>query len=606
MRFANLLIPIFILVVLQNTLVAQVSSKENQACNSEFAKIIVEQQVSESQTIEETDKRIKILLRVADFLWKFDEPTARKYFGAAFQIANERFKEKGFEEKSKGGKSEGVVTVLPDYRFEVIRAIAQKDGAWAKKLTEQILNDYDKTSAERTDSYNKTREMTDLLSIAKASAKTNPALSQYLFRRVMNYPLDAHWYFALYMLAEDNKPLADSLYTELLQNYASETPRRLLFLSAYPFARGRIFGIDKFQFGIDVPENFTPNPPLQLQFIETLLRRTEIFANTPDDFNRPPDDFRLPEAIYIMSALQELEPVIIQNFPNLLQRLSVAKSQANALMNEENRKLKENREKSQTDIDSAFEIRLKRAEKADEEGNLTDYLILQLVTGAKTEDDFEKTEFWLEKIKGEKTRADLTNYFYFLRSKLAIKEKRFEDARTFAVKVPEIEHRAILFFELANGQLKTVSEAAKVFETLNEISKIGRAGDNSVEKAQVLLGLAAMYEKVNHTAALDELGEAIRVINQLDDPNIFSASVVRQISGEKFNYFAVYSTPGYNMETTFEELGKKDFELSLTHAKSFSDKYFRTLAVLAIAKNCIEVKLKNKNTEKQTQKSGGF
>jgi hypothetical protein len=78
------------------------------------------------------------------------------------------------------------------------------------------------------------------------------------------------------------------------------------------------------------------------------------------------------------------------------------------------------------------------------------------------------------------------------------------------------------------------------------------------------------------------------VINQLDNPDIFSDYTLRQIIGKDFTFYAAFSSPGYNLETTFENLSKKDFELSLSNAKSLSDKYFRTLAVFAVAKNCVE------------------
>ncbi len=65
-----------------------------------------------------------------------------------------------------------------------------------------------------------------------------------------------------------------------------------------------------------------------------------------------------------------------------------------------------------------------------------------------------------------------------------------------------------------------------------------------------------------------------------------ATSVQRQISGKGFGFYAIFNTPGYNLEKTFEELSKKDFELSLTNAKSLDDKYFRTLAVIAVAGNC--------------------
>jgi hypothetical protein len=578
---------------------AQVSSQDNHACNPEFARLLVEQQVSESRTVEETDKRVKILLRAADFLWKFDEPTARKYFTEAFQVANERFKEKGFEDKKIGDKERGLTSQMPDYRLEVIRAIAKKDGEWSKRLTEQILAEYEKAAEKRPDSFNQTREISDLLRIAQENVKTNPNLSTYLFRRVMRYPLDHHWYWSLYSVARENPTVANGLYSELLLNYQNETPRRLLFLSAYPFANERIFGVDRYQYGTSVPENFIANPSTQKQFIETFFRRIALFANNTDDINRKPDQYRQPEAVYIVSALQEIEPIIIQKFPALLQRFSEAKAQANSLLNEENRKNLADREKQNENLGLGFEERLKRLKEAEEKGELKDSMIINLATwGKKTEEQFEAVEPWLDKIQDEKVRRESINYYYFLRSKLAIEENRIDDARRYAEKIPEIEHRAILFFDIATKQLKNVYEPAKVFDTLNEVSKLTRQAENSVPKAQVLLGLATMYEKVNHTAALEELGEAIRIVNLLENPDIFSTSVYRQIIGKDYAFFASFSTPGYNMETTFQEISRKDFELSLSHAKSFSDKYFRTLAVLSVAKNCVEMKPKKKPAKK--------
>lgn len=306
-------------------------------------------------------------------MWKFDEPTARGYFTEAFKVANDRFGELGFEQKKMGDKERSITVTQPDYRMDVVRAIAQKDGEWAKKLSEQVLKDFEKRLADDSaDINNKTRELDALLNIAKENVKTNPALSWFIFRRLMQYPLDRHWYFALYQIAGDNQQLANQLYGELLQRYANETPRRLLFLSAYPFARQRIFGPDKFQYGSGVSDDFPKNPALQRQFLETLFRRVAVFANTPDDFNRPPDQNRLPEAVYIVSALQDIEPFIVQNFPDLLQRLNEAKAQGNALMTEENKKTLEARKDQTKNLGTTFEERFKELEKADDEGRLTD------------------------------------------------------------------------------------------------------------------------------------------------------------------------------------------------------------------------------------------
>jgi len=571
--------------ILCNNAIAQISSSENRVCNPQYARVLVDQQVADSRSVEETDKRIKILVRSADFLWKFDEPTARQYFTEAFKVASDRFTEKGFETKSDDG---GLVTILPDQRFEVIKAIAKKDAKWAKTLLEQVLKEYDKSADDRKD-FDKNRELTDMIRIAIDSVKTNPELSWYLFHRAMQYPLDYYWYFTLYQVAANNWPLADQLYAELIQNYTNATPRRLLFLSAYPFFNERIFGVDKNMYGVGMPEQPRTNPALQRLFIQTFFNRVASFAANPDEFNKPDEKYHSSEAVYIVSATAEIEPIVISQFPDLIGALSTAKARGTALLNDESRKQLDERTNRNEKLNAAFEQRLKEVEEADSEGKLTDSMIASLLTwGERTETQFKKIEPWLDKIVDDKTRAEAINYFYFLRSKLAIKEKRFEDAEKFAAKVPEIEHRAILAFDIASEQLKDPNRAASVYETLNDVDKLARNADDSVAKAQVLLGLATMYEKVNHALALGELSDAIKVINHLENPDIFSAAVFRQITGKGFGFFASFSSPGYNLESTFETISKNDFELSLGNAGSLTDKYFKTLAVLAVAKNCVE------------------
>ncbi len=47
-----------------------------------------------------------------------------------------------------------------------------------------------------------------------------------------------------------------------------------------------------------------------------------------------------------------------------------------------------------------------------------------------------------------------------------------------------------------------------------------------------------------------------------------------------------YDVPGFDINKTFYNLSQKDFQGALLQADSFSDKYLRTLAVLAIVKDC--------------------
>lgn len=567
-----------------------------EACSLEFAESLVDRQADESRTVAETDKRIRILTRLADFIWTLDEQKAREYLAEAFKVATARFNEKGFEMR----KDKELIITEPDHRFEVIRAIARKDGEWAKRLTEQLLKEYEKSAAERK-WMDRTREIDAALYIAQESVKTNPELSWYLFRRIMREPLDFYWYWVPLNVAGKDQQFGNALYRELLARYADATPRRLLFLSAYPFGSERPFGLDKYQFGVSVPANFVAETALQQQFLDVFLRRVHSYTSDPANLNRPPDENRHPEPLYMVSALRDFEPIVIQYFPELIQRHSAAKAQATAMLNDEMRKELGDKEKRNELLGRSFEERIKEVEKADEEGKLADSMIIGLVTwGNKTDDQFKQIEPWLDKIKDENGRKETINYFWFLRSKLAIKEERIEDAQKFAAKVPEMEHRAILLFEIVEVKLEDLSDSASAYQELAEIGRVTRQLENSAAKARVLLGLANLYEKFNHTFALDELRDAVKVVNRLENPNMLTTSLHRQIIVKNHSFFAGFSMPGYDLEGTFKYLSKNDFELGLSNARVLEDKFYRTLAVIAVAQNCV-VRSKQKPAAKRNR-----
>ncbi len=563
------------------TIDAQTNSKKPlKECNALLARQLVEQQADESKSVAETDKRINILLRVADFLWISDEETARKYFSEAFQIAQERFREKNVEKT----ESKGLIFYQPDYRFDVVEAVAKRDAEWAKKLSEIVLKEFDedKEKDRRTD-VGKDSEVQSILGIAGRTAKDNPNLSLTLARRAMRYPLINSWYFTLFQTAKNNQSLADQIYSELLVNYANAEVFRLLYLSAYPFGNERIFGVEKYSLGANVPANFSPNPNLKRQFLLTLFRR--VMKLTTENTAKSLQTANVETAVAVI-ALNELDSIVSQQFPDLMQTFSQAKIHANSVVAGEALEEAKKRDELGKGYYKSFEDRLAELEKAEAEGKLTDYQIFKLVSEAKTEDDFKIAQNWLDKMKEETTRESTINYFYFQRSKLATKEKRFEDARKFADKVAKIENRAVLYFDVAEAKMKEPITKLESLETLLEVYQTANKAPDTIEKAQVLLGLAFMYEKVDRYNALNALADAIKTANKLDNPNLFSNFISQQIKGKRFTYYSGYSVPGFEVSETFHALSQTDFLNTLTHATNFSDKYLRTLAVLATVKDC--------------------
>jgi hypothetical protein len=557
------------------------------SCDTNLATQLVRQQVRESSTITANDKQIRILIRSADFLWKYDEPAAREYYADAFKRAEEEYKETGGRPKPRPGINPGFVEPSPDHRMDVIRSVASRDPSWAMQLIDRVIAEYRKKLEESTSQFSE-RELNALIDIAISVSATDRELARNIVRRVMQFPLTLMMAAAFSSIAAIDKELADSLYIEAVTRYRDERPRRLLFLTPYPFAEGRMKGIDKFVFGFSNPAGLQPNKALQRLFIEAFIARTAKFASSQADLALPAEKPFKAEPIYLVTGLNDLENTVISDFPDLLDRFTNARSQAMALLDAEMRKTMESSSSYVQQLEMTIDERINAAIKADKDGTLTDEMIVRLITwGEPTEKQFVKILPLIDKIRDESARKQAAPFYWFKRGDLAASEERFGDAEKYAELTGDAELKALVYFKMADKAAGSSADPSAKFEVLNKLSKVIRNVPDNVTKAQMLLGLSGKYNDLNHTIALDELSESIKVVNKLKDPDLTTSNVVRQIILENSAVFAMYSIPGYNMEKVFGELGKRDLDMALAHARSFDDRFFRTLAVIAIAKQCI-------------------
>ena len=94
---------------------------------------MIKQQVDVTKTFDDSVQRITVLIRAADLLWRYEQDKARAVFTEAFDLAKEN------EKDQKGTNSVLFRMQVPDQRYVVVRAVAKRDPAWAKELTQQIL-----------------------------------------------------------------------------------------------------------------------------------------------------------------------------------------------------------------------------------------------------------------------------------------------------------------------------------------------------------------------------------------------------------------------------------------------------------------------------------
>jgi hypothetical protein len=83
---------------------------------------LVGQQIEAGKLIDDTTKRIAVLLRGADVLWPYREDRARAAFTEAFDLAQQSYREKGDKPRMEGK----LQVEVADQRYTVIRAISTR------------------------------------------------------------------------------------------------------------------------------------------------------------------------------------------------------------------------------------------------------------------------------------------------------------------------------------------------------------------------------------------------------------------------------------------------------------------------------------------------
>ena len=107
----------------------------SQLCTRNSALDIIQQQSAGAKALDNPVQRISVMLRAADLMWPYQPAKSRAIFTEAFDVATLNFKEKG-DQTIRDGR---LPISLPDQRYLVIGAIAKRDPAWARKLTEQVI-----------------------------------------------------------------------------------------------------------------------------------------------------------------------------------------------------------------------------------------------------------------------------------------------------------------------------------------------------------------------------------------------------------------------------------------------------------------------------------
>lgn len=546
-------------------------------CRQESALEIIQQQMDVTKTFDDRVQRIAVLITTADLLWPFQNEKSRAAFTEAFDLGTQEFSEKGAEDRREGA---GLMASTPDQRYVVINAIARQDVAWAQKLTEQLLIDATKEAqeggAKNTQAELKNPEK--LLGLASSLVDSDHIAAVSFARASLRYPATLHLPVFLYKLAAVNQPAADQLYQEALRAYARAPMNRFLFLSAYAFGIDRDAGETPGYTIYRVPDSFAPSPTLQRQFVGSLLARSQQ--------NQPDSPVNNSQAIWM--ALTILEKRIAASLPDLAPTAEQVRATVYAQLSPNSQRQAGQLVESRNPPKRSFDEQVETAEKNPDVERRDQYLVFAVIGSDSASENLERVLAVVDKISDSNVRQPLLNWLYFVRSQRAIKDKKFDEARKLALKVDELDQRAHLYLSIAEESLKQNPNQTEAQEMLEEIVTAASKAPATIVRARVQLGVAHLYTKLDMNRAIALMSEAVKSINQIEQPDFSSTYVIRRIEGKKFSSYTGFNTPGFSPETAFQEIGKLDFDGMLSQASNLTNKPLRAKTTLALIKPCLK------------------
>lgn len=590
---------------LRHHLVAQTKPAEaaiSSLCSRENALDMIKQQTDFTKTFNDGVRRINVLLRAADLLWPYQQGSARAVFLEAFELAKETER----ETEQKGSRSLLLRLRKPDQRHVVIRAVARRDAAWARELTQQLLKASDESEASLTrSSLENLLIASRLLDSAIYMIDSDTSAAMDFAKASLRYPATSALNRFLFRLAEINQQAADQFYAQALATYGDKPMREFLYLQAYPFAWSETLNTPTFS-SYQIPAKFVSNQYLQRQFMQIMLRRAQLALEVPFDEN---DTYRNPQgiptsgAVHLLQGLIRLQPQVSTSLPDLLASLTQAREKILVSLPVEHQKLlvQPGREIS-TAPESSFEEQIASAEKASDINERDDLIANAVLSAGSLKESLAAVIRAIDKISDSHLRTSLLEWLYFQRATIAIKDKRFEDAEKLAARIEGSELRAYLHIEMAKALLTKSDMQSRGLEVLDEAITEAKKAGATLFAARTLLTASHLYARIEPNRSVSVLADAVDCINRIEAPDFLSDNQTLEKTPERRGrggqYGGEYSLrfymPGLDPESAYREIAKIDYDTSLSQTSALADKFQRSMSILSVAEACLQQAPKGK------------
>ncbi|HJQ24423.1 MAG TPA: hypothetical protein VKA60_10950 [Blastocatellia bacterium] len=554
------------------------------------ALVLLDQLSDDAGSFADGELKVRIQSQVANMLWRYDEPRARRQFEAAFQaIASTSLPP---QDKSVPPSYVGADSHYP-LRNDVIRMVAERDPTFAAKLVDSVI-DLPPNVDPKFHGYTSYSE-SDMLrfQFALYITTTDPQRAAQIARAFLQKG-DTHRAVTIARsLRGKDATLADALFagalSQVKQRHALSTENvRELAMYLFPdFGEGVIL----FTSGSgnrNRAELTRASPALMAQFFDlagdavtewTAEPQTTAGADARGGVRAPVD--------YTIAKL--LLPYFDRYAPDksaaLRARLDAALRRP---MTGDERRLADSRAGTVQEL-------LSRAQAATD-GREKDRLYLMAAMQAARSHDLSEAPAILGKISDERTRAQADSFLRY-----AAEDKRRQEAQsamdsadweTADRLIHEMTDKLNRFYMLSNlaVALSSHGEKARALSVLDEAGQLSGTIEDGIQRAEAMVHLASLSVRLDPRRGFDDMRLAVAAINRAGFAPQWQK--IETITDEKSGttrrvQVGLEALSSGLLNSSLSLLGAYDFDRALALTKEIEMKEVRALAQLAICRGAL-------------------
>lgn len=483
--------------------------------------------------------KVRVIAKVADTLWLFDESHARRLFTEAFVAIDSIKLDPSKDQRMRMAAASGGHDPLANLRAEVLQIIAALDFKLAEGLRESIKEP--KTDGPSKESSELSEKEELAWDIAIASAKLQPERTSQFVRAQLQKGINEELGWALVGIRRNNQPLAEQLFSE------SVAVARLNLTASENFEILSVYALPS---EAEALIEQIPDPTRDATLRKFLAYAAERLSWQSASGHAPPP--RGAEAQQEHRTLHSLLPLFERLTPD---KVPLVRQRMHVLLSNMTTRQANAASSKHEDISEL----LRQAESI-VGSEKRDRRLMQVSLIAARQGELEQALSIAEKISDLAERSIQVSLICYQASLARLKNGEFEDAYRYARRIEFLPQRVAAFNVLAN-KLRASKEVAQARVILEEISEWTDKTDNTPQKAKALLTLVLEMAQFDAERSFGLLASAIKTINSVNfsSPESNEPSRVLQVTLDMLD-----------LETVFDKLTQLNVDRALQAAQSLT------------------------------------